>query len=116
MQQHVFRHASRFGAVRRAFTAVVHCLMSLTVALVSIGCCEGKPLLGSMEDNGADEVIVVVNRLQVFQLARSHAEEPVFTGHHRKPSAQVVRSISAEDESPLEGHRYSNGLNAPMRT
>jgi hypothetical protein len=99
----------------RKFVSAVRCVVTLTVLLLTLGCCEGKSLLGGAEDNGADEAIVLVQRSQSFEPSPSPCEEPVFTGHHRKPSAQVVRLISLEDESPLEGHRFTNGLNAPLR-
>jgi hypothetical protein len=116
MHQHGTSTASRkLRDLPRKFVAAIRCLSTLTVLLLTLGCCEGKSLLGGAEDNGADEAIVLVQRPQSFEHVPSPSEEPVFTGHHRKPSAQVVRSISLEDESPLEGHRFSNGLNAPLR-
>jgi hypothetical protein len=115
MHQHGTSSAIRkLRDLPRKFVAAIRCLSTLTVLLLTLGCCEGKSLLGGAEDNGTDEVIVLVQRPQSFEHSPSPSEEPVFTGHHRKPSAQVVRSISLEDESPLEGHRLSNGLNAPL--
>jgi hypothetical protein len=102
-------------SLRHRLAAALHCMVSFTILLLTVGCCEGRPVLGSMEDNGADEVIAVVQRAQCFQAAPVHGEEPVFTAHHRKPSAQMVRSAMLEAEQPLDGHRYANGLNAPLR-
>lgn len=107
--------AIRKLGLRRKFVAAIHCFVTVVVLLFTLGCCEGKPLLGGMEDDVVDEAIVLVQRPQSFEPTSGPREEPVFTAHHRKPSAQVVRAVSLEDESPLEGHRFSNGLNAPLR-
>jgi hypothetical protein len=89
--------------------------MIAAALLSALGCWQGK-ISQAGEENGPEEAAVFVLTAQPTRIITRHAHHPVDIVPVHTNARRVVSSISDVENVPDEGHRYANGLLAPLRT
>lgn len=103
------------GRLWKKFRAPLQTLTMAAAMLAALGCWQGK-ISQAGEENGPEEAAVFVLAAQPTRIIVRHSLHSVDIVPVHTNARRTVLSMSDVDNCPDDGHRYANGLLAPLRT